>query len=64
MEGSRSASSVPLRAALAFTFLSLLLEEVTDRDRRDFLGIVHSGFYYDITRTYVCGKKRERYIYV
>lgn len=57
MEGSCSASSMPLRAALAFTFLSLLLEEVTDSDRHDFLGIVHSDFYDDITRTYVCGKK-------
>lgn len=55
---------MPLCAALAFTFLSLLLEEVTDSDRHDFLGIVHSDFYYDITRTYVCGKNRYIYIYV
>jgi len=57
VESSGAASSVPLRAALAVACLSPLLEEVTDSDRHDFLGIVHSGFYYDITRTYVCGKK-------
>lgn len=29
----------------------------SDSDRHHFLGRVHSDFYYDITRTYVCGKK-------
>lgn len=46
-----------LGAAFAFTFPLLFLEEVTDRDRHDFLGTAHSDFYYDITRTYVCAKK-------
>lgn len=53
---------MPLCAAVAFTFLSLLGGDVTDSDEHDFLGIVHSDFYYDITRTYVCGRKIDIYI--
>lgn len=55
--GEQLCSDSALGAAFAFTFPSLLLEEAADRDRHDFLGTAHSDFYYDITRTYVCGKK-------
>lgn len=55
--GGAACSDSALGAAFAFTFPSLLLEEAADRDRHDFLGTAHSDFYYDITRTYVCGKK-------
>lgn len=54
--GKQLCSVSALGAAFSFTFPSLLLEEVTDRDRHDFLGTAHSDFYYD-TRTYVCGEK-------